>query len=392
MTAPLKIMLVAGEASGDALGAGLARALKARLGEGIVLVGIGGAQMAAEGVDSPFDIAELSLFGLVELLASAPNVYRRIDQTVRLALAEKPDVVVLIDAWGFTIRLAKRLRRRAPQLPLIKYVAPQVWASRPGRARELAGAVERLLTLLPFETPYFEAVGLATTFVGNPVLNRDLSQVDAMRLRREIGAAPEDPLLLLLPGSRRSEIDRLLPRFEEAAALLVARRPGLRLVLAAAAAVAETVKARVAQWKTPVHVVEGEAAKLDAMAAATAAIACSGTVTTELAMASRPMVVAYRVAPLTAPVIRLLARTPYATLMNIAADAPVVPELMQERCTGPALAAAAEALLDDPARRSAQVAAQTAALAKLGQGGPEPSAVAADAVLEVIEAHRRRAG
>ncbi|MBV9994278.1 MAG: lipid-A-disaccharide synthase [Caulobacteraceae bacterium] len=391
MSAPLKVMLVAGEASGDVLGAGLARALKARLGAGgVVFVGVGGARMAAEGVASPFDIAELSLFGLVELVSSAPRVYRRIDETVKMALAEQPDVVVLIDAWGFTIRVGKRLRRRAPGLPLVKYVAPQVWASRPGRARELAGAVDLLLTLLPFETRYFEAEGLSTVFVGNPALSREVSGADPARLRRNIGAGPDAPILLLLPGSRPGEIERLLPPFEEAAGMLAAARPGLRIVVAAADTVADLVRGRVALWKPRAVVVEGEEVKLDAMRAAAVAIACSGTVTSELAMAGCAMVVGYKVRPLTALAIRLLARTRYATLINIAAGAEVVPELLQEACTGPALAEAAGLLLDDPHRRRAQAEAQTAALVKLGRGGPEPSAAAAEAVLRLVGAKRRR--
>lgn len=391
MTAPLKIMLVAGEPSGDALGAGLARALRARLGpDGVRFVGVGGPRMAAEGVPSPFDIAELSLFGLVELFASARRVYRRIDQTVALALAEQPDAVVLIDAWGFTVRVAKRLRRRAPRLPLVKYVAPQVWASRAGRTRELARVADHVLTLFAFEPPLFEAVGLPATFVGNPVLSRDPSGADPARLRAAIGAA-DKPILLLLPGSRRGEVERLLPRFEAAVSLLKADRPDLRLVIPVADAVADRVKAAVAGWSCPATIVEGEAAKYDAMAAATAALACSGTVTTELAMAGCPMVVAYRVAPVTAVVARIIVRTRFATLFNIAAGRAVAPELIQEACTGPALAAAVAPLLDDPRLREAQARAQAEALVKLGRGVADPAEKAADVVLQVIADARKRA-
>ena len=391
MTAPLKIMLVAGEPSGDALGAGLARALRARLGpDGVRFVGVGGPRMAAEGVPSPFDIAELSLFGLVELFASARRVYRRIDQTVALALAEQPDAVVLIDAWGFTVRVAKRLRRRAPRLPLVKYVAPQVWASRAGRTRELARVADHVLTLFAFEPPLFEAVGLPATFVGNPVLSRDPSGADPAGLRAAIGAA-DKPILLLLPGSRRGEVERLLPRFEAAVSLLKADRPDLRLVIPVADAVADRVKAAVAGWSCPATIVEGEAAKYDAMAAATAALACSGTVTTELAMAGCPMVVAYRVAPVTAVVARIIVRTRFATLFNIAAGRAVAPELIQEACTGPALAAAVAPLLDDPRLREAQAQAQAEALVKLGRGVADPAEKAADVVLQVIANARKRA-
>jgi len=391
VTAPLKIMLVAGEPSGDALGAGLARALRARLGpDGVRFVGVGGPRMAAEGVPSPFDIAELSLFGLVELFASARRVYRRIDETVALALAEQPDAVVLIDAWGFTVRVAKRLRRRAPRLPLVKYVAPQVWASRAGRTRELARVADHVLTLFAFEPPLFEAVGLPATFVGNPVLSRDPSGADPAGLRAAIGAA-DKPILLLLPGSRRGEVERLLPRFEAAVSLLKADRPDLRLVIPVADAVADRVKAAVAGWSCPATIVEGEAAKYDAMAAATAALACSGTVTTELAMAGCPMVVAYRVAPVTAVVARIIVRTRFATLFNIAAGRAVAPELIQEACTGPALAAAVAPLLDDPRLREAQAQAQAEALVKLGRGVADPAEKAADVVLQVIANARKRA-
>ncbi len=392
MTA-LKIMLVAGEASGDALGAKLARALKDRLGPaGVTFIGVGGREMAAEGVESPFDIAELSLWGLAELVTAAPRVLRRIDQTVRLALDGAPDVVVLIDSWGFTIRVAKRLRRRAAHLPLVKYVAPQVWATRPGRARELAGLVDHLLTLLAFEAPLFEAEGLPTTFVGNPVLAWDVSRADPAAWRRRGGIAPDAPVLLLLPGSRPGEVDRLMPVFADAAARLKAGRPSLELALLAADTVAGRIRAAVDRWPHPPRLVEGDADKLDAMSAATAAIACSGTVTTELAMAGCPMVVAYRVAPFTAAVARLLIRTPYVTLFNIAAGAFVAPEFIQERCTGPLLAEGVAGLLDDPDRRASQAAAQSAALAKLGPGAADPSRAAAEAVLRVLAERRRDEG
>jgi lipid-A-disaccharide synthase len=389
VTTPLKVMLVAGEASGDALGAGLAQALKRRLGAAVAFVGVGGAKMAAEGVQSPFDITELSIVGLFEILWSAPRLLRRVSETVRLALDEKPDVVVLIDSWGFTIRVAERLRRAAPGLPLVKYVGPQVWAMRPRRARSLAKAVDRLLTIHSFDAPYFEAEGLATTFVGNPALSWDVSGADPGRLRSAIGAGPDDQILLILPGSRPREIERMMPPFEAAAAALKAERPQLRLVIAAAGTVADEVKGRVAGWRTAAHVVEGEAAKLDAMAAATAAIACSGTVTTELAMAGCPMVIAYRLDHLTHFAARFLIRTPYIALINIAAGEFVAAELVQQRCTPAQLAAAVAPLLDDPRRRAAQIAAQTLAVTKLGRGGPDPSERAANAVLEVVSGKAR---
>jgi lipid-A-disaccharide synthase len=380
---PLRVMLVAVEASADALGAGLARALRAKLGKAVEFVGVGGAKMAAEGIASPYDIAELSLVGLFEMAAVVPLALRRLEETVRLAEAEQPDIAVLIDSWEFMWRVGRRLRLRAPDVALIKYVAPQVWATRPGRARAVARIFDRLMTLFDFETRYFEAEGIPTTSVGNPALRRDFSGADPARLRAEIGAGPDDLILVVLPGSRRSEIKRVLPAFEDAALRLADAHPDLHLVVPAADTVAAEVKARVAGWRRRAHVVEGERDKLGAMSAATLALACSGTVTTELAVAGCPMVVGYRGHPATALVARAIIRTRYFTLFNIAADREIAPEFLQERCNGPELAAAVSALLGDPERRKAQAEAQTAALEKLGLHGPDPFEAAADVVIDL---------
>lgn len=383
---PVTVMLVAAEASGDERGAGLARALRRRLGEGVRFVGVGGARMAAEGVDSPFDIAELSVLGLVEGLMAYPKVVRRVKETVAVAAREKPDVAVLIDSWGFTLRVAHGLRKLDPALPLIKYVGPQVWATRPGRAKTLAHSVDHLLSIHAFDAPYFEAEGLPVTFVGNSALSLDFSEARPERLRAEIGAGAADPILLILPGSRPAEIERVLPAFEAAAAQLKAERPDLHLVIPAAPTVADMVKASVAGWSHRAHVLEGEAAKLDAMKAATVALACSGTVTTQLALAGVPMIVAYRIGPVTYAILKRLVRTRFITLFNIAADAAVAPELIQDECNGPALAAEVARRLDDDVLRRAQVRAQYAALDVMGRGGPDPDDAAAEAVLKLLAA------
>ncbi len=384
MKRPLTVMLVAAEASGDERGAGLARALKARLGDGVRFVGVGGERMAAEGVASPFDISELSILGLLEGLLAWRKVVRRADQTAALAVREKPDVAVLIDSWGFTLRVAQRLRRALPGVPLIKYVGPQVWASRPGRARTLAGTVDHLLSIHRFDAPYFEAAGLPVTFVGDATLALDFSQADPQRLRRQVGAGPDDPILLVLPGSRPSEIARVLPPFRDAVDRLKVERSDLRVVVVAAPTVADAVQAEVAGWSHRAHVTTTEAEKLDAMRAATVALACSGTVTTQLALAGCPMVVGYRLAPLTHALLKLLIRTRYITLTNIAAQDFVSPEFIQEDCEGRKLAEAVAQRLDDADLRARQVAAQYAALEKMGRGGPDPSAVAAHAVAEIV--------
>lgn len=384
MSRPLTVMLAAAEASGDDRGAGLARALRRRLGDGVRFVGVGGRRMAEEGVESPFDIADLSILGLLEGLLAYRRVVRRADETAALALREKPDVAVLIDSWGFTLRVAQRLRRLDPRLPLIKYVGPQVWATRPGRAKTLAATVDHLLSIHAFDAPWFEAQGLPVTFVGNSALSLDFSKADPGRLRAQIGAGPGEPILIVLPGSRPGEIERVLPAFEDAVRRLKAERPDLHIVVPAAPTVAEMVKARVAGWSFRAHVIEGDEGKLDAMKAATVALACSGTVTTELALAGVAMVVGYRLGAVTAAIARRLIRTPYITLFNIAAQAFVAPELVQEDCTGPKLAREVALRLDDAELRSRQVLAQYAALDRMGRGGPDPSEAAAEAVLKIL--------
>jgi len=382
----LCVMLTALEASGDVLGADLMRALRSRLGADVRFVGLGGSAMAAEGLESAFDITELSIVGLVEGLLAARRAARRARDLAAMAAAEDVDVAVLIDSWGFSYLAARALRRRRPKLPLIKYVAPQVWATRPGRAKALAGTFDHLLSIVAFEAPIFEQAGARVTFVGHPALDPRRVTGDPARFRARIEARAGDPILLVLPGSRPSEIARLSSPFEAALGLLKAERPELRIVVAASATVAPRVRAWVAGWPFRADVVEDEAGKADAMATATAALACSGTVTAELAVAGCAMVVAYRVGPLTYQIARRIIRTRYATLFNIAADTMIAPELLQADCNGPALAAALGPLLDDPERRARQVAAQAAALDKLGRGVGAPAQIAADVVMIAIAA------
>jgi len=386
VTKVLTVMLVAAEASGDDRGAGLAQALKRRLGDRVRFVGVGGEKMAAQGVVSPFDISEISILGLLEGLMAYPKIVARVRDTVALAAREKPDVAILIDSWGFTLRVAHGLRRLDPKLPLIKYVGPQVWATRPGRAKTLAKAVDHLLSIHAFDAPWFEAEGLPVTFVGNSALSVDFSKANAGRLRKQIGAKAADPILIVLPGSRPGEIERVLPAFADAVQILKADRPNLQVVVPAAPTVADLVKARVAGWPHRAHVVEGDQGKLDAMKAATLALACSGTVTTELALAGVPMVVGYRLGPLTHAILKRLIRTPYITLFNIAAQAFIAPELVQDDCSGPKLARELALRLDDKALRERQIAEQYAALDRMGRGGPDPSEAAADAVLKRLAA------
>ncbi len=383
MSRPLKIMLVAAEASGDALGAGLAVALKARLGADVAFVGVGGPRMAEQGVESPFEIAELSIHGWLEGLKAYGLVKRRVADTVALGVAEKPDAVVLIDSWGFTIRVAKALRAALPGVPLVKYVGPQVWASRPGRAKTLAAAVDHLLALYAFDAPWFEREGLATTVVGSQALHVDMSGADPAAFRASRGIAADAPLLVVLPGSRPSEIRLMTPVYEAAVARLKAADPALEIAVVAAGTVAADVTARIATWPFRAHVV-GEDQKYAAMRAATVALATSGTVSTELALAGAPMVIAYRFQPLSYAIMKPFFTGKYATLFNHAADEEIARELIQNDATPGKVAAEVGRLLGDPEARRAQAERQTAALDLMGREGRDPSEIAADAVLRVI--------
>lgn len=381
-------MLVAAEASGDALGAGLAAALKRRLGDGVRFVGVGGARMTAEGVASPFDIAELSILGWIEGLKAYGRVKRRVAETAALAARERPDVVVLIDSWGFTIRVAKAIRAAAPQTPLVKYVGPQVWASRPGRAKTLAAAVDHLLALYAFDAPWFEREGLKTTVVGSQALHVDMSAADPEGFRRARGIPEDAPLLLVLPGSRPAEIRLMTTVYEGAVTRLLAETPSLAVAVVAASTVADDVSTRIAAWPFRVHLVS-EADKYSAMKAATVALATSGTVSTELALAGTPMVIGYRFGFVSYAIMKPFFTGKYATLFNHAADAEIARELIQAAATPEKMAAEVGRLLADPAARAAQTAQQTAALDLMGRGGGNPSDVAADAVLGLLGARPR---
>jgi lipid-A-disaccharide synthase len=384
MTAPC-IMLVAAEASGDVLGSALVEALRMRLGSEARFVGVGGPRMAAQGIVSPVDIAALGVMGIFDALSVYPTVLRLAHRTAQLAASEKPDVAVLIDSWGFNLRVARGIRVRSPRTKLIKYVAPQVWATRPGRARTLARVVDLLLTIHSFDASYFEREGLPVTFVGNPALQRDFSGADPAGVLSALGAAKGDRILLLLPGSRRGEIDRLLPRFRDAIGRLTHEWPDLHVIAAPAESVAQGVRGHTDSWETPVRIFEGEHQRLSAMRAATVALACSGTVTTELAIAGCPMVVAYRLGPATAAIAKRLIRTRYITLINVAAQRMVAPELIQDACNGPALAREVALRLADATFRGRQVADQCAALEIMRGGVEDPVGAAADAVIAILD-------
>ncbi|WP_303830308.1 lipid-A-disaccharide synthase [Asticcacaulis taihuensis] len=379
-----RIMVVAAEASGDALGAGLIAELRRQApNTGLTFFGVGGARMAEQGVVSPFDISELSILGLLEAVKAYGRVMTRVRETVAYAQAERPDVVILVDSWGFTLRVANAIRKVMPQVRLIKYVGPQVWAARPGRAKTLARSVDLLLALHPMDPPFFEAAGLKTIVVGNPALNIDLNDAEPVAFRKRIDLR-NDPLLLVLLGSRPSEIKRLSPLFAETIARLSNAHPDLRLVMPVADTVRDLVERRVAEWPVKPLLVYGEADKHSAMKAAALALACSGTVSTELALAGCPMVIAYKVEPLTYWIYRRISTLKHVTMFNIMAEKRIAPEFIQNDATVDNLVQAVDERLADKSLRNKQIAEQFAALDTMGRGQKPPAEKAAAAVLEFL--------
>ena len=383
-----RLMLVAGEPSGDVLGARLMAALRLRTLGQVEFYGIGGEQMQQQGLQSLFPMSELSLMGLVEVLPKIPGLLARLRETADTARMLRPDALVTIDAPGFNFRLARRLHGAG--MPLIHFVAPTVWAWRPKRAAKIARFLDHLLVMLPFEPPWFERHGLQTTFVGHPVLESGADRGHGPQFRARHGIEPEAPLLCLLPGSRQGEVSRLLPVFAGAVELLRQRLDGLRLVMPTVGNVEAVVRDAAAGWAVAPIVTSVAAEKYDAMAAANAALAASGTVALELALAGTPAVIAYKVNPLTAFLARRLINVRHVNLVNIILDRPVVTELLQQDCTPAKLADAVERVMIDPAARQAQREASAQAAAALGRGGDPPSLRAADAILHAIDIGPRR--
>lgn len=374
-----RIALIAGEPSGDALGARLMAALRAETGGRVRFTGVGGARMTGEGLASLVPMRELSVMGLVEVLPHLPRLHRHLTDVVAALRAHPPDVVVSIDSPGFTLRVQRRLA----DLPTVRvhYVAPHVWAWKAGRARRLARELDLLLTLLPFEPPLFARHGLDARFVGHPAVERAVDAPEAGTFRAQNGIPPRAPLLCVLPGSRRAEVDRLLPIFETTLARLAVAFLGLHAVVPTVPGVAERVRTASQRWPVPVTVVTDDAAKAGAFAAADAALAASGTVATELAVAGAPTVIAYRLHPVSEVLARTLVKIPYASVPNLVLERAAQPELLLESCTPDTLTpAVAELLQDGDARRQALAdGAETARILT----GPEttPSRAAAREIL-----------
>jgi lipid-A-disaccharide synthase len=372
------IYLVAGEASGDVLGGRLMAALRARRPD-VSFAGVGGEIMAAQGMASLFPMQDLALMGFLEVLPRLNQVRRRLRQTVSDIAAQRPDVVVTIDSPGFTLRL---LRAIGPLgLKRIHYVAPQVWAWRERRVRHYHDLWDQLLCLLPFEPAFFARHGLPATFVGHPVLESGADRGDATAFRTRHRVDPGTLVLTLMPGSRRTEVSRLLPVL----GATLRRLRDVVPVVPIAGPVTEAVHAGTREWPRQPVLVSEEQDKYDAFAASAAALTKSGTSTLELAMAGVPMVVTYRVNPVSAAIARRMVTVSYASLLNLLAQREVVPELLQKACTPERLAGTVRGLLDDPAAAARQRDACRNVLKALRPDSETPSGAAAAAVLRVLD-------
>jgi len=378
--AALKVFLVATEDSGDNLGAALMRALAARSARPVAFSGVGGSAMAAEGLRPLFPAGELAIVGIDAVLRKLPLILRRIRDTAAAALAAKPDVMVIIDSPDFTHRVARRVRAADPRIPIVDYVSPTVWAWRPGRARAMRAYVDHVLAVLPFEPQaHRDLGGPPCTYVGHPLSERvGALRPNADEARRR---AAEPPLLLVLPGSRGGEVTRLLAPFGAAVRLVVERYGPVEVVVPTVPHVAERVRAAVADWPVPARVALDPAEKDAAFRQARAALAASGTVTLELAVAGVPTVVSYKISPIEEIVGHLLVRIPSIVLANLVLGDNVMPEVLQRRATPENLAAALLPLLSDTPERARQVAAFGRIDAVMEIGGAAPSARAAEVVL-----------
>ena len=369
----MKLTLIAGEPSGDRLGAALMAALKT-LVPAVQFHGVGGPMMQAEGLTSLFPMEELSVMGIAEILPKYRHLKRRISQAAAATLAENPAALITIDSPDFCLRVARIVKSVRPDIKTIHYVAPSVWAWRPGRATRMAQYIDHVLALLPFEPPYMTAAGMSCDFVGHPVVAEPRGD-----------KAPQDsPLILTLPGSRRGEVARLAPVIGEVLGLLKKQYPTARVALPTVRGVADLVHDLTRNWPILPEIIENHQDKSAAFANATVAIAASGTVSLELAANNCPMVIAYKMNPLTLWLMRRAALVDTVTLVNLVSETRTVPEFLGPSCRADLIAPAVLALMQPGPARVEQTAAMAVTMQRLGQGQEPPGMRAARSVLNVL--------
>jgi lipid-A-disaccharide synthase len=384
----LRLFMIAGEHSGDALGAKLMAALNARRRGRIRYVGVGGQQMAQQGLVSQFPMEDVAVMGPAAIIARFPKILQRIHGTAAAAVGAEPDALVIIDSPEFTHPIARRVRRRSPDIPIIDYVSPSVWAWRPGRARKMRDYVDHVLALLPFEPEAHQQLrGPPCTYVGHPLIERLpwIARLDTAPLARRLALPPDTALLVMLPGSRSSEVKRLIKPFGETLSRLIERGRKFEVAIPVVESVRGVIEEHLPAWPKQPVLLEGEEDKFRAFKLARAALAASGTVTLELAVAGTPMVVAYKVDAVMAPPLRLMIKAPSIVLANLVLGEKAFPELIQERCTSVNLANALVPILDEGPVRARQLAALARIPGRLHLPRGTPSEAAADVVLHYAE-------
>jgi lipid-A-disaccharide synthase len=387
----LRLFMIAGEHSGDALGARLMAALNERRRGRIRYLGVGGVQMAQHGLVSQFPMEDVAVMGPAAIVARLPKILRRIHGTAAAAVAAEPHALVIIDSPEFTHPIARRVRRRNPEIPIIDYVSPSVWAWRPGRAHKMRDYVDHVLALLPFEPDAHRQLrGPPCTYVGHPLIER-LPWIDALDtapLAEFLGLPSDAHLLVVLPGSRPSEVARLMKPFGETLSRLIERGRKFEVAIPVVESVRGLIEQHLAAWPKRPALLEGEEDKFRAFKLARGALAASGTVTLELAAAGTPMVVAYKVDAVMAPPLRLMIKARSIVLANLVLGENAFPELIQERCTPVKLADALAAILDEGPAREKQLAALARIPERLRLPRGTPSEAAADIVLNYAEIGR----
>ena len=381
----MKVFIVAGEASGDLLGAALMRGLSQLLEEPPEFIGVGGEEMLSEGLSSLFPMHEISIMGISEILSNYMSLRKRIRQTARAVLDEKPDVLITVDLPEFNLRVAERVRKQS-HIPIVHYVAPTVWAWRPKRAAHMAKFVDHVLALFPFEPRYMREAGMSCDFVGHPIAQYPVaSEADAAIFREDFDLS-DDPIILCLPGSRRSEVKRLTPIFTQALSAIRERHPNIQFVMPLAPAVAAEVNLILSTFDLEVKVIDprdispalAQSYKRAAFNAADIALAASGTVSLELAANSVPMVIGYDMGWLSRQIIGRMVKTDTVTLVNLVSETRHIQEYIGPKCTASNLA---EAILDVMRAPNEQIKAMETTLARLGRDEEAPGLRAARSVV-----------
>lgn len=344
----LRVYLIAGEPSGDLLGSRVMRALKKQTRNQVEFMGVGGETMHDEGLKSLFNIRDLAVMGFFEVIPSIPKVLRHLNEIIVDIQKKKPDIIMTIDSYSFSIRVHQKLKKLDLGIPHVHCVAPQVWAWKAGRAKTLPKYIDHLFCLLPDEEKYFKPYGLKTTFIGHPVIEGGADKGSAKAFRQKYNLKKTTQVLILLPGSRKNEVARLMPVFKQACEQLHQTHPHLFVVIPSVKTVAPTVCEMLKRWHVPHTVILGEKKRYDAFAASDVAIAASGTVSLELSLSGVPHLIAYRVHPITGWLAKRLLKVRFANLINILQNKEVIPELLQEKCTVQNLVQTTEKLFKNP--------------------------------------------